>query len=83
MLVFTTQKDGEDYVYVTWKGGENFPIVENPNDFVSMAANEGELELIKQIFPTFPHPSTNIAIYPGDIGRFIYLNLRVFVNQKQ
>jgi hypothetical protein len=82
MLVFATRPEGLDYQYESWNVGKEFPAFSNLDDLVSIAASDEELDTIKTVFPTFPHPTTDMVIYPGDVGRFIYLNMKVYYASK-
>jgi hypothetical protein len=83
MLTFATRNpENAEYVYVTWKDGADFPKIDEPDAIISMAADGEELALIRSLFEALPDTKGEIVIWPQDMARFIYLNLRVYKRGK-
>lgn len=83
MLTFALlRKESTEYEYATWKDGDVFPKIDDPSELVSMAATDKELEMIRQVFVHLPDTTTDIVIFPYDIARFVYMNLRIYLSGK-
>lgn len=80
MLTFALAKNASgEYQYATWKEGDDFTKIDDPSALLSMAATGKELEMIRQVFVNLPDTTTDTVIFPGDLARFVYLNLRVYL----
>ncbi len=82
MLTFALKRDENgEFKFVTWKDGDEFPKIDDPSELLSMAATGKELEMIRQVFINLPDTTTDTVIFPFDMARFVYMNLRIYVSK--